>query len=201
MALPADLSLGLRTSPGVCMACIRQPPPVRSMLVAVDYAYPWSALISRYKFGNCPGLAPLFAELLLNAPGVRAVLADLHPSDLIIPVPLSKQRLQTRGFNQSWELAKALASRSGSRARVDGTALLRIKNTQPQTELNREARLANVKDAFQPDPLRTTELFGRHVVLVDDVITSGASIFTAAQALLSHGAARVTGMVFARTPF
>ena len=193
--------MGVRTSPGVCMACIRQPPPVHNLLVAVDYAYPWSALISRYKFGSYPGLAPLFADLLLSAPGVRIALNGLHAGDLIVPVPLSKERLQTRGFNQSWELAKALARQSGSRAKTDATILLRIKNTQPQTELQREARLANVKDAFQPDPLRTHELKGRHVVLIDDVMTSGASVFTAAQTLISNGAARVTGMVFARTPF
>ena len=169
------------------------------MLAAVDYAYPWSALISAYKFNEQPAWAAFFADLLFKAPGVKQALAALQSADLILPVPLSKERLQTRGFNQAWELAKALARQSASTARTDGTLLLRVKNTRPQTELKREARLANVKGAFQIDPLRLAELKGKRVVLVDDVMTSGASLFTSAQALRAAGAAHITGIVLART--
>jgi ComF family protein len=200
IALPADLSVGLRISPGVCMECFAQPPPIEIMLAAVDYAYPWSGLISRYKFGEHPGWAAFFAAMLLNAPGIRQHLADLHTTDFILPVPLSKERLQARGFNQAWELAIALAAGSGSRAKTDSSLLLRLKNTQPQTELLRQERLANVKGAFQIDPLRTAELAGKRVILVDDVMTSGASLFTAALALRVAGAAHITGLVLARTP-
>ena len=192
--------MGRRTSPGVCMDCIKQPPPIDATLAAVDYAYPWSGLISRYKFGEHPGWAAFFAAMLLRAPGVRQAMADSQNTDLILPVPLSKERLQTRGFNQAWELASALAAQSGSRATADSSLLLRVKNTQPQTELLRQERLANVKGAFQVDPLRTAELKGRRVILVDDVMTSGASLFTAAQALKAAGAAHITGLVLARTP-
>ncbi len=118
----------------------------------------------------------------------------------MLPVPLSKERLQTRGFNQAWELTRALARQSGSAASADNTLLLRVKNTRPQTELKREARLANVKGAFQIDPMRTAEIKGKHIVLVDDVMTSGASLFTAAEALRAAGAAHITGIVLARTP-
>ena len=118
----------------------------------------------------------------------------------MLPVPLSKERLQTRGFNQAWELAHALARQSGSAATTDSTLLLRVKNTRPQTELKREARLANVKGAFQIDPLRVVDIKGKRVVLVDDVMTSGASLFTAAEALRAAGAAHITGIVLARTP-
>jgi predicted amidophosphoribosyltransferase len=83
---------------------------------------------------------------------------------------------------------------------VQGSLLLRLKNTRPQTELKREARLANVKGAFQIDPLRAAAVKGRCVVLVDDVMTSGASLFTAAQAARTAGAARIIGIVLARTP-
>ena len=182
------------------MDCIRQPPPLDATLAALDYIYPWSELISTYKFGNQPGWAPFFASLLLNSPGVGKALTDLHTADLILPVPLSKERLRTRGFNQSWELVKALAQQSGIQAHASSTLLLRVKNTRPQTELKREARLANVKGAFQVDPLRVAEVQGRRVVLVDDVMTSGASLFTAAAALRAAGAAHVTGIVLARTP-
>ena len=181
------------------MDCIKQPPPIHATLAAIDYAYPWSGLISRYKFGEHPGWASFFAAMLLKAPGVSQTLADLQSADLILPVPLSKERLQTRGFNQAWELACALAIQSGCRAKTDGTLLMRTKNTQPQTELLRQERLANVKGAFQFDPLRAAELKGRHVILVDDVMTSGASLFTAAQTLSAAGVAHITGIVLART--
>ena len=168
------------------------------MLAALDYAYPWSGLISRYKFADHPGWAAFFAAVVLKAPGVSEVLQN---ADLILPVPLSKERLQTRGFNQAWELAHALAKASGNAAKADSTLLLRVKNTRPQTELLRQERLANVKGAFQIDPLRTHEIKGKRVILVDDVMTSGASLFTAAEALRVAGAANITGLVTARTPF
>jgi ComF family protein len=168
-------------------------------VVAVDYAYPWSALIGAYKFGEQPGWAPFFADLLLKAPGVRKALEDLQAADLILPVPLSKERLQTRGFNQAWLLTRELARRACSAAQADGSLLLRVKDTRPQTELKREARLDNVKGAFQIDPLRAASVKGRRVVLVDDVMTSGASLFTAAQAVRTAGAVHITGIVLART--
>ena len=184
----------------VCIACVQQAPPVAATLAALDYSYPWSGLISAYKFGDQPGWALFFASMLLKAPGVQQALAALQPCDLIVPIPLSKERLQTRGFNQAWELAAALASQSGCTARLDGTLLLRVKNTRPQTELKREARLENVKGAFQIDPLRALDISGKRVVLIDDVMTSGASLFTAASVLRAAGAAHITGIVLARTP-
>lgn len=200
ITLADGLSVDLYAITDVCIDCFRQPPPLDATLVAVDYAYPWSALISAYKFGEQPGWASFFADLLLKAPGVRQVLENLQAADLILPVPLSKERLQTRGFNQAWLLAKALATHAGSAAQADSSLLLRVKNTRPQTELKREARLANVKGAFQIEPLRAAAVKGRCVVLVDDVMTSGASLFTAAEAVRSAGAAHIIGIVLARTP-
>lgn len=200
--LPRDVSLNTAKaaiSPRLCIDCIRHPPPVDNTLVAVTYAYPWSELITRYKFGNRPGWAPFFAGMLLNAAGVRPVFEALQADDLIIPMPLSAERLQLRGFNQAWELARALSRQSGTPAQPDACLLLRVKHTQPQTTLQREARLANVRGAFQVDPLRVQMLAGRRVVLVDDVMTSGASLFTAAQVLRAAGAAHITAMALART--
>ena len=200
LALPAGLTTGLQAATDVCMDCIRQPQTLDCTLAALDYAYPWSALISAYKFGEQTGWAAFFAAALLKAPGVCQAFEKLQATDLVLPVPLSAERLQTRGFNQAWELTKALAKQSGSAAQTSSTLLLRVKNTRPQTELKREARLANVKGAFQVDPLRTAELKGKRVVLVDDVMTSGASLFTAASVLRAAGAAHITGIVLARTP-
>ncbi len=182
------------------MDCIKQPPPLDSTLAAVDYAYPWSTLISRYKFGQQSGWTPFFATLLLQTPGVHEAFEDLQATDLILPVPLSKERLAWRGFNQAWELAHALAKQSGTKGTTDSTLLLRVKHTRPQTELLRDERLANVKGAFQIDPLRVPEIKDKRVLLIDDVMTSGASLFTAASELRAAGAAHITGIVLARTP-
>ena len=204
--LPPDLSLGTAAGgphpevyPGLCIDCIRHPPPVDATLVAVAYTYPWSELITRYKFGNRPGWAPFFADILLGTAGVRPALETLQADDLILPMPLSAERLQSRGFNQAWALTTALARQAGALAQLDARLLLRVKHTQPQTSLHREARLANVRGAFQVDPLRAQVLAGRRVVLVDDVMTSGASLFTAAGALRAAGATHITAIALART--
>ena len=75
----------------------------------MTYAFPWSELVTRYKFGDRPGWAPSFAALLLKADGVRALIEGLQADDLIVPMPLSAERLQSRGFNQAWALTRALA--------------------------------------------------------------------------------------------
>ena len=200
LPLPAGFGTGPpRTGDQLCADCLRQRPPLDGALAAVSYAFPWSSLITRYKFGEQHGWAGFFAGLLLRTPGVAQALGELDAEDWLIPLPLSAERLQTRGFNQAWELASALARQSRTRAQADTRLLLRLKHTQAQSQLKREARLANVKGAFQVDPLRAAELDGRRVVLVDDVMTSGASLFAAAQALREAGAARITAVVLART--
>lgn len=199
LPLPTLLPAEPPTAPRFCASCMRQRPPMDATLAAVAYAYPWSALISRYKFGEQPGWAGFFAGLLLRTPGVAQALGELDAQDWLIPLPLSAERLQLRGFNQSWELASALARQSRTPAQADTRLLLRLRHTRPQSQLGREARLANVRGAFQVDPLRAAQLDGRRVVLVDDVMTSGASLFAAAQALRDAGAAQITALVLART--
>ena len=199
IGLPADLSMGLRSGADICGGCVRQKPSVDATLAAVSYAYPWSTLIGGFKFGERPGWSDFFAGLLAKTPGVAETLDMLDAGDWVIPMPLSAERLQSRGFNQAWELASALIRQIPTRARADATLLLRVKHMRPQSQLRREARLANVKGAFQVDPLRAAELAGRRVVLVDDVMTSGASMFAAAEALRDAGAAQITAVVLART--
>jgi ComF family protein len=183
-----------------CASCIRQPPPVDLALACFDYVYPWSRLITRFKFGDQPGWASFFAARMLACAGMQQAFDALGPDDLVVPIPLSAERLQMRGFNQSWELARALARQSGTRASADARLLLRIRHTRAQTELQRHERIENLKGAFQVEPLRASALDGRRLVLVDDVMTSGASIYTAAQALRSAGVAHITAVVLARTP-
>ncbi len=129
--------------------------------------------------------------LMRSAPWTEPAL---DAAQLLVPMPLSAPRLAQRGFNQAFELAKQLDAR-----KAVSSLLLRLRETPAQAALDLQARLANVRGAFAVDPLRVAAVKGKRIVLVDDVMTSGASLHAAAQALRQAGAASVTGLVFART--
>ena len=175
----------------VCGGCLREPPPLAACHAAVDYAYPWAGLLARFKFSGEPGWAQALAERMEAVPGIREELAQ---AELVLPMPLAPRRLAERGFNQAWLLARALHP-----ARSEARLLLRLRETGSQTALDRQARRANVRDAFAVEPLRAGEVQGRAVLLVDDVMTSGASLHAAAGALRQGGARRVAAVVLART--
>ena len=160
-------------------------------LAAVNYAYPWATLIVAFKFGDQPSWARTFASLLRSTPWVEPALES---ADWVLPMPLSRQRLRQRGYNQSLVLAKALAPQ-----KVHASMLLRVKDTPPQSGLPRKERLQSVRGAFLVDPLLHHLVRGRRVVIVDDVMTSGASLEAASLALRQAGALHITGLVFART--
>ncbi|HEY8356324.1 MAG TPA: phosphoribosyltransferase family protein [Ramlibacter sp.] len=174
-----------------CGACLREAPPLDACFAAVSYAYPWSGLVARFKFQAEPGWAGVLAGLIAKVPGVPAAVGG---ADLVLPMPLTASRLGQRGFNQALELARVLAGR-----RVDAGLLLRLRDTASQATLDRAGRQANVRGAFGIDPLRQPQVRGRSVLLVDDVMTSGASLHAAAAALRQAGAARVAAVVLART--
>jgi ComF family protein len=174
-----------------CGACVREPPPLDACYAAVAYAYPWSGLVGRFKFSGEPGWAQALGERMAAVPGVAG---ELERAELVLPLPLAPRRLAERGFNQALLLARQLA-----RGKTEAQLLLRLRETGSQAALDRRSRRANVCDAFGVEPLRAAELQGRAVVLVDDVMTSGASLHAAAQALRQAGAARVAAVVFART--
>jgi len=174
-----------------CGVCIKTPPPLDACLAAVTYAFPWSELIVNFKFHNQPGLASAFALLLRSAPWVEPAL---DAADFVLPMPLSKERLQTRGFNQALLLARQLAS-----DKTDQRLLLRIKDTPPQSSLKRAGRLSSLNDVFAVEPLLSGRIKGARLVLIDDVMTSGASLYAAARVLKAAGAAHIIGVVIART--
>jgi ComF family protein len=190
---PRCLLCALPVPAGVdhCGRCLREPPPLDRCLAAVGYGYPWSGLIAQFKFQDHPGWAGPLATLMRSAPWVEPALDD---ADLVLPMPLAPERLAGRGFNQALELARALAP-----AKVRADLLLRVRDTPAQAELGLAARLRNVSNAFAVEPLQAARVHGRRIVLVDDVMTSGASLFAAARALRQAGAAHVTGLVLART--
>ena len=183
-----------------CPHCQGQTLPLQACFAAVDYAYPWADLLTRFKFQGQSGYSVLLSDLLLRRAGVRECLASLSPQDCLLPMPLSAERLRERGFNQAWELTKTLHARSGCQATPSARLLLRLRHTEAQSGLPRQARLANVRGAFLVEPLAAASVRGRQVVLVDDVMTSGASLRAAALALLEAGASAVKALVVARTP-
>lgn len=174
-----------------CGRCLREPPPLDACHAGVGYGYPWSALITQFKFQGQPGWARTFATLMRRAPGLRAALGR---ADLVVPMPLSRERLAERGFNQALLLARSLDA-----GKAHAGVLLRIRHTPAQTALDRRGRLANVAGAFAVEPSQAASLRAKRVLLVDDVMTSGASVFGAAAALRQAGAAGVAAAVLART--
>ncbi len=179
--------------PGVskCGVCQRHAPPLDACLAALPYAYPWSGCIARFKFNGQPGWARAFATLMRSTPWVEPAL---EACQRVLPMPLSERRLRERGFNQALQLARRLAP-----DKADATLLLRLRDTSAQHTLPLGERLRNVQGAFVVDPLCGAALRGQRVVLVDDVMTSGASLFSAALALREAGASHITALVLART--
>lgn len=174
-----------------CAECLRRPPPLDACVAACAYVWPWSECIAQFKFQGEAGWAGTLATLMRNAPGADSALGACG---LVLPMPLAPARLSERGFNQALALARKLAP-----DRTDATLLLRTRETPPQSGLARAERLRNLRGAFALEPLRATEVRGRQVLLVDDVMTSGASLFAAAEVLRTAGAAQVAALVFART--
>ncbi|UDM50122.1 ComF family protein [Cupriavidus sp. MP-37] len=179
-----------------CPACGASPRAFDHAYTLGDYAAPQDQLVLALKFGHALPLAAwLAARLADGLPAAWARTGHGAP-DLIAPVPLSPQRLAARGFNQAWEIARPLARRLGLRA--DPVLLQRQRDTGSQRALDLAARQVNLRGAFAP--ARAIRLDGLHVALVDDVMTSGATLHEAAAALKALGAARVGVIVALRTP-
>ncbi|MBI5259574.1 MAG: ComF family protein [Burkholderiales bacterium] len=177
-----------------CGDCLREPPPFVRCVTLGDYGFPWDDLITAFKFRDRVDLAGPLAQAL----AARLPAADSPPASLVLPVPLSAARLAERGHNQAWELARRVAATL--RLQADPRTLLRLRDTAHQVGLGREQRAANLRHAYWVDPARASRLHGRHVALVDDVLTTGATAGAAAQALLQAGAVSVQVWVLARTP-
>ncbi len=167
-------------------------PPVydraRAACVHTDIA---RQLVSRLKYGDRTDLAPWMARWMARAG--RELVED---ADVIVPVPLHRLRLWRRRYNQSAELGRALSGLTG--LVHEPLALARVKSTRPQVGLTATQRATNVRGVFRVPPEREIAVRGRSVLLVDDVLTTGATLEAAARALKAAGATGVLALCFSR---
>ena len=177
---------GLASKHTVCGSCISAPPFYDATTALFEYAYPVDALLQAFKYQHQLHLGHLLAQIRLK---------QFHPStiDCLVPMPMHPARLQERGFNQSVELVNSIAKQRP--LAVATQHCHRIKNTPPQASLPLKDRVNNIKGAFRCDDY----FKGKHVAIVDDVMTSGASLNELAKTLKQAGAATVSCWIIART--
>ena len=191
----ANLLLAATNDVVICGACLSQPPTFSLTAVLGDYAAPQDRLIWALKFGNRLALARFFAGHLAHAIKQETYASyPFVPPSLLIPIPLSASRLMERGYNQAWEVTKHLGRLCQIPARADG--LIKIHDTRRQAELPLAQRYKNLRGTF----IAQACVAGLHIGLVDDVMTSGATLEEAARALLRAGALSVRNYVLLRTP-
>lgn len=178
-----------------CGDCLKTSPYFDHTVTAIDYAAPADQLILALKFGHRLALADLLSNMLRDA-----ILQEpqQHLADLLCPVPLGRQRLVERGFNQSLEIAKPLSTHLGVKLQPD--LLCRCRDTAQQSSLHPDDRHKNVHKAFTLNDTAIALIKGRHIGVIDDVMTTGTTLNEIAGLLKRFGAAKVSNYVFARTP-
>jgi ComF family protein len=172
----------------LCGRCLAQPPHFDATVAALAYEFPADALVQALKFRGELALAAVLGSLLLEK-------LDEEPIDCILPVPLSAARLRSRGYNQAAEIARRLAHRRPGPG-LELSLCERTRDGPPQMELPFAERQRNVRGAFRC----ARAIPGARVAVVDDVMTTGATLDELARTLKAAGAARVVNWVVARTP-
>lgn len=178
----------------LCGACLKKQPAFDRIVTAADYAPPIDQLVQSLKFGSRLALAPLFANLIAKA---VSQAENLPPPNILAPVPLAAKRLAERGFNQALEIARPLSRQL--RIPLVPTLITRIRETAPQSLTTLAERRKNIRQAFAVCEPLSSRLQGRHIAIVDDVLTTGQTMGEIARILKQAGAASVSGFVFART--
>jgi len=172
----------------ICGSCRKTPPKFDQALSTGLFEGPLREAIHQFKYRPCRALGKPLGRWMAEHVNV------LLPVDMIMPVPLHRTRLRTRGFNQSLLLAHQVGRHKGIRLVMDN--LVRVRATRPQVELNGIERKRNVAGAFLVR--RPEEVRERHILLVDDVFTTGATLEECASTLKESGASRVTALTLAR---
>lgn len=181
----------------LCGTCLKRAPDFDRIITVTDYAPPVDQLVQSLKFGSNLALAPLFARLLENTLQKHHPENDTLPA-IFAPVPLATKRLASRGFNQALEMAKPLSDRLG--IPLIPHLIDRVRETPPQTVVSLKERRKNIRGAFKINETFRSRIQGKHVAMIDDVLTTGETMGEVARILKAAGAARVSGIVFARTP-
>jgi len=173
-----------------CASCLAEPPPFDRLRAAVAYGETSRQVALRLKYSGRPGLAQILAHFM-----VRHVAAG-EGDALLVPVPLHRWRIWSRGYNQAALIASALSRRTGLPAGLD--LLRRTRATPPLRGLGRRERALAVRGAFRVAPGAKERLAGRRIILVDDVYASGATASACARTLKRAGAASVDILCWAR---
>jgi ComF family protein len=172
-----------------CGACISKPPAYTATIAALSYAFPVDALIHALKYKMQLAIAPVLAKLFVDKLN-SLELSELP--ELVIPMPLHPKRLQERGFNQTLEICHHMTRQLD--IELSQNSCRRIKNTPPQTNLPWKIREKNIQKAFSC----SVDLSGKHVAILDDVMTTGATLNELAKQLRKQGAKKITNWVIAR---
>ncbi|MBI3230831.1 MAG: ComF family protein [Burkholderiales bacterium] len=187
-------ALPLARGSNECGACLQMQPAFDATFVAAHYAAPLDQLVLALKFGGQLGLASWMAACLVDAL-LQNQGAQLP--DLLCPIPLGTQRLAERGYNQALEIARPLSHQLG--IPLDARLAQRQRETDAQSSLALNQRASNIRLAFTLAPHAIGKIQGRHIGVVDDVMTTGHTLDEMARTLKHLGAARVSNFVFART--
>lgn len=179
------------TGSSICGACLAKPPAFDHCVASLEYAFPIDALLHALKYRANLALSRVLADLLVAR--IKSIIDAVALPDFIVPMPLHPTRLQERGFNQALEIARRVSKSTGVPLLPD--ACQRIRDTPSQTRLAWKAREQNIRGAFTSK----ADLSGKRIAVLDDVMTTGASLNELAKILRRRGATHVAAWVVART--
>lgn len=182
----------------LCGHCLKQPFAFDATITAVPYLSPWSDLVQKLKFYRGTDYAKLMAQLLAFVIRTQYSQRQKPYPDLLIPVAMGRERLRERGYNQAWEITRRLAKLVSVPADVH--VLTRLYEHDSQITRKRSERFKALKNAFDVSLGCEVDISQKHVALVDDVMTTGATLHSAALVLKKAGASEVSAWVFSRTP-